>query len=442
MKRELEKYSIGVGDRFGMEGIAQLRALQRAEEEAQIVPVWNKSHREHTIIGTGPGDTRRAADEAVRESGWKRSYYLDADHIGLGSVDRFLAPCDFFTIDVADFIGKPAPREAMDAFLAAMAPLKGALKIPRVGAPVAVTDRLLSSVAEKYLGAVLEAGRVYRHIAERKGEGTFVTEISVDEAGSPQTPAELVFILAAVAREQIPVQTVAPKFSGAFLKGVDYVGNVQRFAREFEEDLAVLSFAVKQFGLPKNLKLSVHSGSDKFSIYPAMHRAMKMFDAGLHLKTAGTTWLEEVVGLAASGGEGLTLAKEIYARGFSRYEELAKPYSTVIEIDRAKLPSPADVERWGAEEYAETLRHDQSSPRFNPHFRQLVHIAFRVAAEMGDRFKDELRRCRAAIEANVTENILERHVRPVFLGVSAGNGKNGKHSPRDSSHHPTAPHNS
>ena len=88
---------------------------------------------------------------------------------------------------------------------------------------------------------------------------------------------------------------------------------MQQFEKEFNEDLAVIAFAIKQYGLPATLKLSVHSGSDKFSIYAPMRRALARFDAGLHIKTAGTTWLEEVIGLAEAGGDGLALAKEIYA---------------------------------------------------------------------------------------------------------------------------------
>ena len=88
------------------------------------------------------------------------------------------------------------------------------------------------------------------------------------------------------------MQTIAPKFTGRFNKGVDYVGDLDQFAREFEEDLLVIDFAVKEFGLPKELKLSVHSGSDKFSIYPIIAEAIAKYDKGIHLNTAGTTWLE------------------------------------------------------------------------------------------------------------------------------------------------------
>ncbi|MFA6702764.1 MAG: tagaturonate epimerase family protein, partial [Dysgonamonadaceae bacterium] len=102
----------------------------------------------------------------------------------------------------------------------------------------------------------------------------------------------------------VQVQTIAPKFTGRFNKGVDYVGDLDQFAKEFEEDVLVIDFGVKEFGLPQELKLSVHSGSDKFSIYPIMAKVIKKHDKGLHLKTAGTTWLEEVIGLSMSGGEG------------------------------------------------------------------------------------------------------------------------------------------
>jgi len=413
---ELEKYSIGIGDRFGFEGAAQLRALQKAKKlGVQIVPVWNKSNREHSIIGTSPADTRREADQAVRSCAWKASYYVDADHIGLATVDRFLDSSNFFTIDVADYIGKPVGPDSAAAFITSMSRFRGTLNIPGMPTPLFVTDDILGDIARKYLHAVEEAARVYRHITQRNKADSFVTEVSVDEAASPQTPAELFFILAALAREGVPVQTIAPKFTGSFLKGVDYVGDVSQFAREFEDDLAVIAFAVKTFDLPRNLKLSVHSGSDKFSLYPIIRRAITKFDAGLHLKTAGTTWLEEVIGLAASNGDGLQLAKEVYSEAFKRYDELCKPYISVINIDRHRLPDPKQVGSWNAEEYVESLQHNQSCEKFNLHFRQLLHVGYKVAAEMNGRFTSLLQQCRVAIELNVTKNIFERHIQPLFL---------------------------
>lgn len=413
----LEKFSLGVGDRFGREGQAQLRALETARRMgARITPVWNKSPREHALTGTTPQDTRRRADRAVRAGGWPDAYYVDADHIRMLTVDDYIGPCDFFTIDVADFIGRPPAAGSATAFLRAMSGLTGPQRLPGLRTPIEVTETLLADVTLKYLGAVEEAGRVCRHIAEKKDPADIVVEVSLDEAGTPQTPGELLLILAALGRQGVPARTVAPKFSGAFLKGVDYVGDPADFGLEFEADLAVLDFARPAFGLPPDLKLSVHSGSDKFSLYPVMHRILSDRDAGLHLKTAGTTWLEEVAGLAAAGGEGLRLAKELYAAARARFDELARPYLAVIAIDREALPSPKEVSSWDSREFVEALEHDQACERFNPHFRQLLHISFRVAAEMGDRFTDLLDSFRETIEARVTDNLLRRHIGPLFLG--------------------------
>ncbi|MCX6132824.1 MAG: tagaturonate epimerase family protein [Ignavibacteriales bacterium] len=414
----LEKYSIGVGDRFGHQGAAQLQALEHAAQRGvQIVPVWNKSFREHTIVGTKPADTRIAADSAVKERSWRYAHYVDADHISLKNVDLFLDSSNFYTLDVADFIGKAAEEKDIEAFVRSMMKHTAAFPLAGVHTTTKVTEDDLYAIGRKYLFAVKEAGRIYRHIATKKGEENFVAEVSTDEANEPQTPAQLFFILAALAEEGVRVQTIAPKFTGSFLKGIDYVGSVEKFTTEFEEDLLVIEHAIKTFDLPKNLKLSVHSGSDKFSLYPVIRRAMQKQNAGLHLKTAGTTWLEELIGLASAGGEGLKIAQEIYATAFSRIDELCKPYETVINIDRSKLPDPQKIQTWGSDDYACALRHNQTDPRYNLHFRQLLHVGYKVAAEMGDRYIGMLVKYRDTIANNVSENLYQRHIVPLFFGT-------------------------
>ena len=246
----------------------------------------------------------------------------------------------------------------------------------------------MEEIAAKYLLAVQQAGKIYRHIAKAKGEGCFITEVSMDETDNPQTPPELLVILAALADEGIPIQTIAPKFTGRFNKGVDYVGDLAQFEKEFNQDLAVIAFAVREYDLPKNLKLSVHSGSDKFSLYPIIRRTLPEFGAGLHIKTAGTTWLEELIGLAEAGGEALDLAKEIYAAAIEHVDELTGPYATVIDIDKARLPSAGEVAEWTSGQFTGALRHDQSHPLFNPSFRQLLHVSFKLAAKQGQRYLD------------------------------------------------------
>ncbi|MHC4617738.1 MAG: tagaturonate epimerase family protein [Planctomycetota bacterium] len=412
----LEKYSFGIGDRFGHQGKAQLQAIIKAKEAGvDITPAWNKSHREHTIIGTVPGDVRTEADAAVKALGWGGSYGVDADHIGLKNVDLFIDSSDFFTLDVADFIGQPADEAAINSFVQKHKNLVGSLTIPGIDGPLNVTAGQIKAIAAKTLLAVTEAGKIYRHIEAAKGGGKFVTEVSLDETDQPQTPVEMLFILAAVADEGVPAQTIAPKFTGRFNKGVDYVGDVGQFGKELEEDLAVIAFAVREFGLPDELKLSVHSGSDKFSIYKPMNKALRKFGAGLHIKTAGTTWLEELIGLALAGGEGLSIAKKVYTNALGRFDELCGPYATVIDIDKGSLPSPETVEKWSGEEYAGALRHDQSCASYNPNFRQLLHVGYKVAAEMGDEFLAALEKYEETIAQNVAENIFGRHIKPIFM---------------------------
>jgi tagaturonate epimerase len=412
----LGKYSLGVGDRFAHQAEAQLRAcMMAAEQGVEITPVWNKSHREHTIIGTKPSESRLAADAAVRKLKWAKPYFLDADHITMATWEGYAEACDFFTIDVAEQIGRSADAAAVEAFVARHADLAGELAVPGIDDRLRIGRDTISQVAAKYLAAVKEAGRIYRRVEETKGRGRFVTEVSMDETDAPQTPVELLIILAAIADEGVPIQTIAPKFTGRFNKGCDYVGDVGKFSTEFRDDVAAIAFAVKRYDLPGNLKLSVHSGSDKFSIYGPMRRVLSHFDAGVHLKTAGTTWLEELIGLAEGGGRGLALAKEIYAQAYNQRDALCAPYASVIDIDAGNLPDPAVVNGWSSGQFASALRHDPRCPDFNADLRQLLHVGFKVAAKLSHRYYDLLSEYHATIAGNVTGNLYDRHIRPLFL---------------------------
>jgi tagaturonate epimerase len=416
-KLKLGRYSVGTGDRFAHQAKPQLQACVLAlKDGVEVVPVWNKSNREHTIIGSEPLSARQAADAAVKALHWKLPYYLDADHITLQTVGRFLAPCDFFTIDVADYIGHPAEARDIESFSTRHPELVGSIELAGVDEPFEITRDTVRATAQKFLAAVKKAGEVYRRIESEKGAGNFISEVSMDETDRAQSPVELLIILAAIADEGIPVQTIAPKFSGRFNKGVDYVGNVAQFEREMALDVAAIAYAIKQYGLPGDLKLSVHSGSDKFSIYPAIHSVMQRTGAGVHLKTAGTTWLEELIGLAEARGAGLELAREVYAEALSHREELCAPYATVIDIDPAKLPSAEEVRGWSSAQYTSALRHVEKDPQYNPSFRQLLHVGFKIAAKMGPRYLALLEANEAVIAKNVTENLFDRHIAPVFLG--------------------------
>lgn len=412
---QLGKYSLGIGDRFSHQGVAQLRAIVKANKAGfDISPVWNKSNREHTYVHSHPADVRKEADAAVAKLGYSGKYFVDADHINLKTVAPFVETADFFTLDVASFIGKESQVEDVRNFEASCSKYTGDLVIPGIDHPFHVTTDLLERIAGKFLAATNHASEIYSYLAANKGAGNFVTEVSMDEVESPQTPVDLFFILKMLSDKDVPVQTIAPKFTGRFNKGVDYTGDVAQFAKEFEEDVLVIDFAVKEFGLPEELKLSVHSGSDKFSIYPVMAEVIKKYDKGIHVKTAGTTWLEEVIGLALAGGKALEAAKSIYTEALGRKDELCAPYADVIDIDAACLPTKEEVASWGSAKFANTLRHIPGHPDYNPNFRQLIHVGYKVAAEMGAIYTDLLKQHAEVVGQCVEENIYERHLKRLF----------------------------
>jgi hypothetical protein len=413
--KTIGKISMGLGDRFGHQGSAQLKAIIEAGKKGiEITPVWNKSNREHMIIGTQPGDVRKEADNVTAKAGFKKPYYVDADHINLDTVDRFIESSDFFTIDVASYIGKKASDSEINEFVKGAGKYSGELKIPGIKKSLKVTNRLITEIAEKYLFAAIKAWEIFRKIEKAKGKGNFITEVSMDEVPNPQTPVELFFILKMLGEENIPVQTIAPKFSGRFNKGVDYVGDPDKFAEEFEADLMVIDFAVKEFNLPDNLKMSVHSGSDKFTIYPYVGSIIKKHNKGLHLKTAGTTWLEEVIGLAASGGEALDFVKDIYYKSLEKIEELCAPYADVIDINISKLPSKDEVAKWNSKKFADSLRHVPGNKDFNSNMRQLIHVAYKLAALKMDEYFHLLETNEKTVSAAVYENIYNRHICRLF----------------------------
>jgi hypothetical protein len=217
-----------------------------------------------------------------------------------------------------------------------------------------------------------------------------------------------------LASENIPVQTIAPKYSGRFNKGVDYVGDPVLFAREFESDLLIIAYAVKEFGLPENLKMSIHSGSDKFAIYPYISSLITKYDRGIHLKTAGTTWLEEVIGLAESGGEGLGFAKEIYIKSLGKIEELCAPYADVIDIKVSLLPSGHEVSGWNGNKFSNSIKHIPGNSDYNPNMRQLIHVAYKLAASDMENYFSLLEANEPVVSKCVFENIYNRHICRLF----------------------------
>ncbi|MGI9242518.1 MAG: tagaturonate epimerase family protein, partial [Verrucomicrobiales bacterium] len=159
--RTVPKFTFGVGDRFGQSATSQLSAFVRARQAGiELVPIWNKSNREHLIVGSEPAATRAAADQAVAELGWDGEYLLDADHINLDTVDRYVPHCDFFTLDVADVIGEAADATTLESFVE---------RHPELIGQFGITREDVEATARQFLAATHSAGEIYRHILERKG---------------------------------------------------------------------------------------------------------------------------------------------------------------------------------------------------------------------------------------------------------------------------------
>jgi tagaturonate epimerase len=175
----LSKYSIGTGDRFARQAKAQLEAcVQALRHGIEVIPVWNKSNREHTIIGSEPSSVRLAADTAVRALHWNKPYFCDADHITLQTVDRFLSSCDFYTIDVTDSIGQMATAGDVGNFIGRHPELSGRVPLEGVGEDFEISREQIAQAVQKFLAAVKNAGKVYRKIENAMGAGNFILEIS------------------------------------------------------------------------------------------------------------------------------------------------------------------------------------------------------------------------------------------------------------------------
>jgi len=217
--------------------------VQKAfSEGVELAIVWNKSHSEHTIVGTSQSAVLKEARQAVQELNWKGQYFVDADHIGFGNLDLFIESSDFFTLDVADFISKKSEDTNLKSFVNKYRTFAGELAIPGIDQPLLISEEQLQTIAKNTSMPFRKQGRYTDILQSKRGVGT-------------------------------------------------------------EEDLCVIKYALEHFGLPQSLKLSVHPGSDKFSIYRPIKELIDKHGAGIHVKTAGTTWLEELIGLAEAGEE-------------------------------------------------------------------------------------------------------------------------------------------
>ena len=371
--------SVGLGDRTGLATPGHVRALRSTG--STLAPIFaQQSIREMERTGRGPGEVMADATWALLEAGWDQPFGADADHLKTTEhIDRCLPHgYTFFTIDPGDHIGSPVPWERLGDTPRDL--------VARLGRPLDLGDRELRpteaellEAAATYGAAAAHVAELYEHLRECAPAGGFELEVSVDETDSRTTHAQHVFIADALTRLGVEWISLAPRFVGAFEKGVDYIGDVGALA----DDLAVHAAIARRLG---PYKLSVHSGSDKFSAYSAIAEATS---GVLHLKTAGTSYLEALRAVALHDEP---LLRRIYAFALERFAE-----------DRATYHLSAGEPGAGA-----------TPDLDDPAARQVLHVTFGsvLASELGHELRSRLESDLREPYAVALEHHLGRHVRP------------------------------
>jgi hypothetical protein len=388
------KTSAGFGDRLGIATPGHARSIKNTG----IAPIFaQQSVRENTRTGRTPQQVMDDAMWGVFQVGWREPWGGDADHLKIPEViDDFVdAGYTFYTIDPSDYVdneAETADEAALKTKIAALAwdSLESsypAMREQYVGKTVDLGDgftltfdeiTLLRAVA-KYGGAVGHTAMMYRCLKTRLGDVPFDLEMSVDETETPTSPHEHFYIASELKRLGVEWVSLAPRFVGRFEKGVDYIGSLDDLDANIAQHAAIMRY----FG---GYKLSLHSGSDKFAVYPI---AARHTNGLVHLKTAGTSYLEalRVIAQVDAG-----FFREILTLSRARYETDRATYHVSALLD--KVPAPEDLS-------------DSDLPDLLEQFdaRQVLHVTFgSVLDEFGARLQAVL-----AQNEDLYHEIIERH---------------------------------
>ena len=418
--------SAGFGDRLGLATPGHIRALRRVcEPETAIAPIFaQQSVRENARTGRTPQEVMDDATWGVLEEGWRLPWGADADHLKTeADVEAFAAAgFTFFTIDPGDHVdddAHTAPPEAIEAKLRALpwdtlddtlANLEARYSertLELDSGPETISRGELLRAAAKYGRAVAHTVTMYRFIQARLGDGCFELEVSVDETSNPTSVAEHIYIAGELGRLGVRWVSLAPRFVGEFEKGVDYIGDLEVFATEFARHAAV----ARKLG---PYKLSLHSGSDKFSIYPIAARLTEDVSGGndgplVHVKTAGTSYLEALRAVARVDAD---LFRKILQLARNRYE-----------TDRATYHVSARLEKVPAEEAFA----DDDLPGLLDDFdaREVLHVTFgSVLDAHGDRLREALRLNHDVYGEGLAAHF-EKHLRPFVQQPNEGGKSRG-----------------
>jgi len=355
-----QKTTIGLGDRLGVAGPGHIRTL----EDRKAAPVLaQQSVRELDLTGRSYEDVLDSATWAVFQEGYERPWGADGDHLKTEEWVRTALGIGFtmITADVSDYIHGEKAALHGDELLAAYAGLPASFRRTLdaeflslrltldTGEEIRFDPEGLARAALVYGEALDHAERLYRAGVEAAGEGGFDFELSVDETDTPTTPEAHVFVAAECRRRNLGVTSLAPRFVGEFQKGIDYIGDV----KEFEKSFAVHAAVARHFGY----RISVHSGSDKFTVFPAVGR---LTAGSFHIKTAGTNWLEAVLVIARLNP---ALYRRLHQGALDSFERATAYYH--VTTDLGKIPALEDLS-------------DAELPELfaNSDARQLIHITY------------------------------------------------------------------
>jgi hypothetical protein len=384
--------TFGTGDRLGLAGPGHLAAFRRYAASPVLA---QQSLRELTLTSRTYEEVLDASTWAVFREGWRQPWGADGDHLKTEEWVRRALAIGFtmITADVSDFIrGDWAARSDVEA-LAQWQTLDAGVRrgleerylrstFPvDTGEAIRFTPAELARTTLVYGEAVEHAARLYRACVAEKGEGRFDFELSIDETATPTTPQAHVFMARESSRQGVAISSLAPRFVGEFQKGIDYLGDV----REFEASFSVHAALCLSLGH----RISVHSGSDKFSVFPAIGRLSR---GRFHVKTAGTSWLEALRVVAVADP---ALFRDLYACARRTYDSARKLYH--VTPDLSHLPDPAGLPAAAAAALLD-----------DPDARQVLHITYGemlAVPELKRRLFDVL-----AVSADAYAAALERHI--------------------------------
>lgn len=385
--------SAGMGDRIGLATPGHVRALRAVGEN--IAPIFaQQSIREMQRTGRTAQEVMDDATWGIFQEGWQGGMGADADHLKTpADIDACLAAgYTFFTIDPGEYVDNRAETASLSELreLAELLPRETRVEACGLSGQTIEIEHLklrfdehtLLKAAVKYGAAVAHVAAMYRHLDQASAGRPFELEVSVDETAQPTTHAEHAYVASELKRLGVQWVSLAPRYIGRFEKGVDYIGDLDAFAADFAGHASI----ARAFG---PYKLSLHSGSDKFSVYGIAARAARGL---VHLKTAGTSYLEALRVTAATDP---ALFREILQFAIDRYETDKASYHVSATLD--KVPRPEELQ-------------DRDLPGLLEQFdaREVLHVTFGSVLTSERGFKPRLFGALSANEERYYD-ALERH---------------------------------